>query len=323
MTKKLFLGLDTSCYTTSCALIDESRTILGDEREILSVPLGDRGLSQSNMVFQHTRALPTLIQRLPSFHNLSGVAVSAFPKRTENSYMPAFLVGKAMAEGIAHAMGCPVHYLSHQEGHVLAALRELTNPIDEPFFVLHLSGGTTELLYCEPKEQLFSLTELGGSIDLKGGQFIDRLGVLMGFPFPAGQGMDLAYAREAETFDPSFEPLPVSVKEGHISFSGPCSEASRRWEKNKTLSKGSMCGAIFHCISQSLIQMISYYLQQRPVNTLIAVGGVMSNTYIRKEIGNFAHTVGMRPIFATPKYSVDNATGVAFGALSMSNEKEL
>ena len=60
----VFLGIDTSCYTTSLCLVDAAYDVVADERIILSVAKGGRGLSQSNMVYQHTRNLPVLFERL-------------------------------------------------------------------------------------------------------------------------------------------------------------------------------------------------------------------------------------------------------------------
>lgn len=62
--RRAYLGIDTSCYTTSVCLVDGTGAVIGDERIILSVPKGGRGLSQSNMVYQHTRNLPVLMERL-------------------------------------------------------------------------------------------------------------------------------------------------------------------------------------------------------------------------------------------------------------------
>ena len=55
-----FLGIDTSCYTTSAAVYDSTEGIVGESRIILSVKAGKRGLSQSEMVFQHVRNLPVI-----------------------------------------------------------------------------------------------------------------------------------------------------------------------------------------------------------------------------------------------------------------------
>ena len=92
--KRYYLGIDTSCYTTSCAIIDSDFQIVGEAQcKILGGKTrGERGLQQSNMVFQHTRHCLKLISELPQVP-ISGIGVSGFPRREENSYMPAFMVG--------------------------------------------------------------------------------------------------------------------------------------------------------------------------------------------------------------------------------------
>lgn len=63
-----FLGIDTSCYTTSVAVFDEEQGIVAEERIVLRVKTGNRGLSQSEMVFQHTKNLPVILKRIdPAF----------------------------------------------------------------------------------------------------------------------------------------------------------------------------------------------------------------------------------------------------------------
>ena len=59
-----FLGIDTSCYTTSAAVYDSTEGIVGESRIILSVKAGKRGLSQSEMVFQHVRNLPVILGQI-------------------------------------------------------------------------------------------------------------------------------------------------------------------------------------------------------------------------------------------------------------------
>ena len=53
-----YLGIDTSCYTTSLCLVDETYDIAADERIILTVPKGGRGLSQSNICLLYTSPSP-------------------------------------------------------------------------------------------------------------------------------------------------------------------------------------------------------------------------------------------------------------------------
>jgi len=98
----VILGLDTSCYTTSVALMDLQGRLAADERQVLEVRQGRKGLAQSEMVFQHTRNLPMLIERLPlAGFAIKGVSVSARPRPLADSYMPAFLAGYGMARSLA------------------------------------------------------------------------------------------------------------------------------------------------------------------------------------------------------------------------------
>ncbi len=155
-----------------------------------------------------------------------------------------------------------------------------------------------------------SLTLLGGSKDLQGGQYVDRIGVAISLPFPAGKHLE---ALALETTE--YEPLPSSVKEGWISFAGPCSAAMRRITASMSdLDKSNLARAVFTSIGNALEKMITYHLQNKPVQTLIAVGGVMSNSILRHRMKHYCIRNHLTLHVAQPQFSVDNATGNAFGA---------
>ncbi|MBQ3904601.1 MAG: peptidase M22, partial [Eubacterium sp.] len=115
----MYLGIDTSNYTTSCALFDGKSVV--QEKQLLSVKHGEKGLRQSDAVFQHTVSLPKLIEKL-DISNLKGVGVSTQPRSVEGSYMPCFLVGEGAAVAASASAGVPLYKTSHQTGHILAAL---------------------------------------------------------------------------------------------------------------------------------------------------------------------------------------------------------
>ena len=308
--KRYYLGIDTSCYTTSCAIVDSDFHIVGEARKILEVKLGERGLQQSNMVFQHTKVLPKLMSELPQV-SISGIGVSGFPRREENSYMPAFMVGLGQGETLSHLMNVPLHIFAHQENHILAALRDLKNIPNEPFLALHLSGGTTELVYCHYQGNgIFESHIVGGSKDLQGGQYVDRIGVALGLPFPAGKHLEALALQTTE-----YEPLPSSVKDGWISFAGPCSAAMRRINNAMSeMDKSKLARAVFTSIGNALEKMITYHTKEKSVRALIAVGGVMSNSLLRKRMETYCKRNHLQLHVAQPQFSVDNATGNAFGA---------
>ena len=90
-----FLGVDTSAYTTSVAVVGETGEVLADERILLKVGPGKRGLRQSEAHFEHTRNLPVLMENLvPVLKNTDCWPWEpARPRRLPDSYMPVFLAG--------------------------------------------------------------------------------------------------------------------------------------------------------------------------------------------------------------------------------------
>lgn len=116
----MILGIDTSNYTTSAAVLDGEA--LTQQKQLLEVRPGERGLRQSDALFQHTRNLPLLFDKLPPMDGVTAVGVSTRPRNVEGSYMPCFLAGISAATAAAKAAGCPLYTTSHQVGHILAAL---------------------------------------------------------------------------------------------------------------------------------------------------------------------------------------------------------
>ena len=153
-----FLGLDTSNYTTSCALLDTEIGQVRQAKKLLPVKAGMAGLRQSDAVFHHTRQLPDVLQMLlpDPPQNLSGIGVTVRPRNVEGSYMPCFLCGKTAAHMIGISAGLPIYETSHQVGHVLAALysSQMLSLLQTRFLAFHVSGGTTDCLLCEPDDML-------------------------------------------------------------------------------------------------------------------------------------------------------------------------
>lgn len=327
--RRLFLGIDTSCYTTSCALVDEEGRVVSEAKKLLEVPLGKRGLQQSQMVFQHTKVLPFLMESLVVDGKIAGIGVSGFPRREENSYMPAFLVGLGQGRTLSHCLGVPLHVFSHQENHILAALRDVQIIPEEPFYSLHLSGGTSELLYSRREGAYFHTELLAHGDDIAAGQMIDRIGVAMGLPFPAGPALEqlaLAYVEKQVDgpknryghYKTTLE-IPSVVKGGTISFGGPTSALLRILEKGE-VNHEEVAYATLLCVVRSLWKALDQALAKKQVRVLVAVGGVMANSILRKELESYGKEKGLKVYVAKPEHSTDNATGCAYGANLLDKE---
>lgn len=310
-----FIGIDTSCYTTSVAIYDSSAGLIAEERIVLSVKQGDRGLSQSNMVFQHTKNLPVILHKLsPLLTNIEGIGVSSFPRRRADSYMPAFLVGKGLAFNLSSALHVPVYEFSHQENHALAAIRNYPFLWKKPFYMMHLSGGTQDILNCTWNNEGITFEPLLQSQDITAGQLIDRIGVSLGLKFPCGQMLE----RLAEQGKHNYH-IPVASVKGKFSFAGPETRIQKDIKSGRYSKEDIAEGVLAH-IGMALERELSRYLFKEGY-PFILVGGVMSNRYLRNIVTEVVTRKGLIPYLADITYSSDNSSGNAFGAYMKSTEK--
>ena len=316
--KFLALGIDTSAYTSALAIVDQDENLVIDQRKLLPVKAGSLGLRQSEAVFAHLNNLPQL---LDDCHDkidhkaLKAIAAATKPRPVEDSYMPVFKVSEAFGSLMARTMGLFYFNTTHQEGHVMAGLWSAAVP-EGKYLVLHLSGGTTEIISSEEwKAGHLKLKLLAGSSDLNAGQFIDRIGRMMGLQFPAGPELE---ELALQSVNDGFE-LPVAVKGSDISFSGPASQAERMLQKG--CARSELARAVEKCIADSLCQAIcNLALDSKLYDGLITVGGVTANRYIRERIKD--GLPGWIFYNAEPEYASDNAVGVAVQASRLYKEEK-
>lgn len=308
MKNKLYLGIDTSNYTTSLALVDEAGVEIANIRKLLPVREGERGLRQSDALFAHTKQLPALFSALAPYladGELAAVGVSTRPRNVEGSYMPCFLAGVSAATAVATTGGLPLFNFSHQCGHLMAALGSCGDPAlfeGREFGAFHVSGGTSELLSVRECEGGFLCQCVGGTRDLNVGQVIDRVGVAMGLPFPAGRHLD-ALSAENE------KPIPKKKKpvlEGcYTHFSGLENMAVSLYRESG--DRALVSAFLFEYIADALLALSLAYRAEHGDRPLLFAGGVMSNTTIRRRLTEALPEIA----FATPALSSDNAVGIA------------
>lgn len=301
-----FLGLDTSNYTTSAALYDSGSGRMISKKKLLPVKKGEAGLRQSDAVFHHTKQLPEIMKQLFSDVNgcdISAIGVSCRPRNAEGSYMPCFLCGEGLAESIGAVKGVPVYRTSHQVGHILAALYSAgkLSLINEPFIAFHVSGGTTDCLYCVPhKDELIRAEETGTSLDLKAGQLIDRTGLMLGLSFPCGPELERLAENSCEKY-----PVKTVIRDGSCCLSGFQNKAEDMVKKGTAHEDIAMY--IQNCIAKTVFEMTRYAREIKGDIPVIYAGGVMSNKYIKSSLEKRMDNI----FFAEPVFSADNAAGTA------------
>ncbi|QDR80802.1 O-sialoglycoprotein endopeptidase [Sporomusa termitida] len=315
-----FLGIDTSCYTSSVALLNEAGQLVADCRRILQVKAGSRGLQQSAMVFQHTRNLPELFaeacRELPGPVAFKGIAVSAYPRPLPDSYMPAFLVGDGYAKVLALSHNVPLQRISHQESHIFAGLWSAGGPGSAQFLAVHLSGGTTELMRVSaaagPQQaKRLKIEIIGCSQDIQAGQLVDRVGVLLGLPFPAGPHLEALAAQDRS----HAVKIPVCVRGTTVSFAGP--ETHVRKLVTQGTDRGAIAAGVELSIATAVMTMLKQAVASTGLTEVLLVGGVMANRFIRHYLSEQLERPGVAKLyFPENRYSPDNAAGAAYAAFN-------
>ena len=303
--KSVILGIDTSNYTTSLAVLTLSGELIANLKCPLRVKAGERGLRQSDALFAHTVNIPVLMEQARQYLaecEIVAVGVSERPRNVEGSYMPCFLAGVAVAESISATKSIPIYRFSHQCGHIMAALDSSHSfeMLEKDVAAFHISGGTTELVRVFNVDDAFKTELVGGTADLNAGQVVDRIGVYLGMPFPAGPHLE-------EIALTNLKKIPkkkISSQGMTVNLSGLENMALKLFSDTK--DKALVAAFVFDYLGRAVSTMIDAYQSEYGEGKIICAGGVMCNRIIREMLSSKYDVT-----FAEPALSADNAVGIA------------
>ena len=309
----IIIGIDTSCYTTSIAAISLGKKVIFNEKIMLNVKEGNNGLRQSEAVFQHINNLGEISEKIKDIskkYNIKGICVSQKPRPIKDSYMPVFMVGYNFAKTLSTLIGCKLYETTHQENHIEASL--FTNNIIDKnnFLSIHMSGGTTEILLVNKEKDNYNIEIVGGTKDISFGQLIDRIGVKLGYKFPAGKYIDEDATKCIEKIEKG---LKTSVKDGYMNLSGLENQINNLIENN---SKEYIAKILLDSIVRNIYKSILYISKNYNLNEVVFAGGVSASKYIKKELNSKLKKENIYPYFTETEYSTDNALGCAIIGLN-------
>lgn len=295
-----FFGIDTSNYTTSAAVFDGG--CITQNKRLLPVKEGQLGLRQSDAVFHHVQQLPQVAGPLLRGVRPAAVGVSSRPRDQEGSYMPCFTVGAGAAKMLASSWEVPCYEFSHQAGHIAAALYSAgrLDLLEKSFLAFHVSGGTTEAVLVQPDPvHIVGAKIVASSLDLKGGQAVDRVGMMLGLKFPAGPELEKLARRSEKSFR-----IHPSMKGADCSLSGIENKCRKMLEDGEP--KEDIARYCLDALLAALDAMCGALLEKYGDLPVLFAGGVMSNRIIRTSLEKKYGAV-----FAQPEFSSDNAAGIA------------
>ena len=310
MENRFILGIDTSNYKTSIAVTDKQLNIICDLRRFLRVKQGERGLRQSDALFQHIKNLPELIEEM----GISGgcrfeaIAYSSKPRPAEGSYMPVFLAGESFARSLASVMGIPALAFSHQEGHIEAIKSFSGLRSRKQILACHFSGGTSELLKAADNSRGYDIEIIGGSRDIAFGQVIDRAGVLMGMSFPSGEEMDKAAMNAAAS---SKLLTPIKVRDAWLNLSGTDTQMKRIISDGMYEDRDCLIRELFEKTADAMVRMAAQGSEKTGIRDIIMAGGVTSSSFIRRRVSDALNAMNINAEFDDRGLAQDNAVGIA------------
>ena len=299
----IYLGIDTSNYTTSVCLYDSVSGEVISKRKLLPVKNGELGLRQSDAVFHHVQQLPGLFEEAFGEYTgqLKAIGVSYAPRTEEGSYMPCFTVGLTAARILSSVLKVPVYRFSHQQGHIAAALYSVDrlDLLHQKHIAFHVSGGTTEALLVNGADGFVTTDIVAKTLDLNAGQLIDRVGVMLGLQFPCGKELETLALQCDETIK-----VRPTLKGLDCCLSGGQNIAEKYLKEGR--SPAVVARFTMEFIAAAIVGMSQRISEEYGDLEFVYAGGVMSDSIIRDELRSLHQCV-----FALPEFSSDNAAGTA------------
>jgi N6-L-threonylcarbamoyladenine synthase len=311
----LVLGIETSCDETGVAVYDSQRGLLADTLySQVSIHASYGGVVPELASRDHIRKTLPLIQQVlaeaeVSQPDLDGIAYTAGP-----GLIGALLVGASIGRSMGMGLGIPTLGVHHMEGHLLAPMLE-DDPPAFPFVALLVSGGHTQLVQVEG---IGRYTMLGESLDDAAGEAFDKVGKMLGLPYPGGPHV-AALAEQGQPGQFNF-PRPMVNRPGlDFSFSGlktyvrntisKCQEQAGQLDQQ---TAADIAAAFEQAVVSTFVIKCRRALEQTGLRSLIIAGGVSANLRLREELGNMVESIGSRLYYAKPRYCTDNGAMIAY-----------
>ena len=301
------LAVESSCDETAVAIVRDGRQVLTDciasQVELHRIYGGVVPEIASRMHIEAIYALAdqALEQTGLTRQDIDAVAVTYAP-----GLIGAVLVGVNFAKAAALAMDKPLIPVHHIRGHIAA--NYLAYPqLEPPFLCLVVSGGHTMIVDVKDYTQM---EILGTTLDDAAGECFDKVGRVLGMPYPGGAALDKA----AQQGDDSKYPLPRSRPGENpydMSFSGlktaTLNLIHHAQQVGEVLDIPSLCASFTAAVSDTLVPRVVMALEQTGRKKLAVAGGVAANSRIRGDILAAAEKLGAEVFLPPLKLCGDNA----------------
>ncbi len=276
----LILGADTSCDDTAFALLNNSEILSSVvySHALLMEKYG--GIVPEIASREHIKAVSLAFKDALGDFNLK--SIDRFAVTNRPGLIGSLLIGLSFIKSLAFATKKPFSVIDHIEAHLYSPLLDSKVP-EFPWIGLVVSGGHTELFKVEG---LYSHNWLGGTLDDAAGEAFDKIGKLLGFPYPAGPKMDKFVYDNASSKDRKKYRFPRPIKDDfNFSFSGLKTAVLREVEKLKIITESeklSLSASAEEAIVETLVHKAVNAAKHFGIKNIVITGGVACNRRLRE-----------------------------------------
>lgn len=291
------LGIETSCDETAAAVVIDGKTIASNvvaSQIDLHAQYG--GVFPEIASRAHVEAIGAVADQAIKDAGIRYDQVDAITVTRGPGLVGSLLVGLNFAKGLALALDKPLLGINHLEGHVYSLwLTEQTRTIEFPVLILIVSGGHTELILMTGHGEY---RRLGGTLDDAAGEAFDKVGRMLGLPFPGGPNIERAAQhgnpatykfprpKRDESYDFSFSGLKTAVMRAATVMPSAEARRQRGAEKKAQLRAGvsvnDVAASFQAALVDTLVEKTVRAAREFDVTEIMMAGGVSANQALRQ-----------------------------------------
>ncbi len=318
----LILGIESSCDDTAAAVLRDGENLLSSvltSQDAVHSRFG--GVVPELASRSHLQSIVPMVREAllradVELNDIDLIAATQGP-----GLIGSLLVGFSYAKALSYGANIPIVGVDHMAGHILSVFLEEEKP-QFPFISLVVSGGTSSI-YLAKSFSDFKL--LGRTRDDAAGEAFDKVGKLLGFPYPGGP----VISKEACKGDPQAIKFPRSWLEKDsldFSFSGlktaVLNHCNNEKQKNKELHKPDICASFQEAVVEVLVEKTLLAATQHNISTLVLGGGVSSNPRLREFMQQRCNEEKKELFVPRPTHCTDNAAMIALAGFHAYSEKQ-
>ena len=301
------MAIESSCDETAVSIVCDGRKVLTDQiASQVDLHRIYGGVVPEIASRKHIEAIYGLADQALSAAGMTRSDIDAVAVTYAPGLIGAVLVGVNFAKAVALALDKPLIPVHHIRGHIAA--NYIAYPeLEPPFVCLVVSGGHTMIVHVKDYTEM---EILGTTLDDAAGECFDKVGRVLGMPYPGGAALDKA----AQSGDDTKYVLPRS-KPGEnpydMSFSGlktaTLNLIHHAQQVGEEIDVNSLCASFCATVSDTLIPRVALAAEQTGVKKLAVAGGVAANSRVRGDLQKLAEKMGLELYMPPLSLCGDNA----------------